>query len=265
MDELLMRDATPFGDEVWAAIDGMVVEVLKKTLVGRRVLEMVGPLGWGVEQAPLFSFASNGIAVAEVSGYLQLQELREEFMIRAKHLAIASHTPFQLDLGAVAIAATRLAYQEDTLILEELMQKAALTGDLGNWDEPNGPFSTIANVVAQFEQEGMGGRYGVAGPYVMILSPMMYARLASLVYGQGLGRRELDMVENLLGGGIYTTTRMPDNKVLLLSPQPWNMDLVVGQDAVTASLGNEGIDHFFLLFETLALRVKRPEAIFVLS
>ncbi len=265
MSELLMRDAAPFGDEVWAAIDGMVVDVLQKTLVGRKVLDMVGPLGWGVDQAPLFEFESDGVAMAEVSGYLQLQELQEEFMLKARHLAMSDQTPFKLDLGAVAIAATRLAYQEDAMILNGLMEQAELFDDLGDWGEPNGPFSAIARVIAKFEEAGVGGRYGVAGPYTMILSPMMYARLASLMYGQGFGRREVDMVESLLGGGIYTTTRMPDGKALLLSPQPWNMDIVVGQDAVTACLGNEGIDHLFRLFETVALRVNRPAAICVLS
>ena len=261
MSELLMRDAAPFGDEEWAAIDGMVVEVLKKTLVGRKVLEMVGPLGWGVDQAPVFGFETteDGAAVAEVSGYLPLQELQEEFMLKARHLAMAGQTPFRLDLGAVAIAATSLAHQEDDLILSSLMEKAALFGDLGNWGEPNGPFTAIANAIAEFQKEG------VDGPYAMILNPMMYASLASLMHGQGFGRRELDMVASLLGEGIHTSTRMPKEKALLLSPQAWNMDLVVGQDAVTACLGNEGIDHRFRLFETLALRVKRAHAICVLS
>jgi uncharacterized linocin/CFP29 family protein len=260
MSELLMRDAAPFGDEVWAAIDGMVVDVLKKTLVGRKVLEMVGPLGWGVDQAPVFGFATEeGAAVAEVSGYLPLQELQEEFRLKARHLAMVGQTPFQLDLGAVAIAAANLSRKEDELILGGLMDKAELSGDLGGWDEPNGPFSAVASAIARFQENG------VDGPYAMILNPMMYARLASLMHGKGLGRRELDMVASLLGEGIHSTTRMPDGKALLLSPQAWNMDLVVGQDAVTACLGNEGIDHLFRLFETVALRVKRPAAICVLS
>ncbi len=258
MSELLMRDAAPFGDEVWAAIDGMVVHVLKRTLVGRKVLEMVGPLGWGVDRAPVFGFETEGPAKAKIADYLELAELQAEFWLMAKHLAMAGQTPFRLDLGAVAIAATSLAHQEDDLILSSLMEKAALSGDLGNWGEPNGPFTAIANAIAQFPSEG------VDGPYALVLSPMMYAHLVSLMH-EGSGRRELDMVKSLLGEGIHTSTRMPDDKALLLSPQAWNMDLVVGQDAVTACMGNEGIDHLFRLFETVALRVKRPAAICVLS
>jgi uncharacterized linocin/CFP29 family protein len=194
-----------------------------------------------------------------VAGYVQLQELQEEFMLKARHLAMAHHTPFKLDLGAVAIAASNLSRKEDELILGGLIEKAALFGDLGNWDEPNGPFSAIAAAIPWFQNEG------VVGPFALIINPILYARLASIMHGRGFGRRELDLVDSLLGEGIYSTTRMPDGKALLISPQSWNMDLVVGQDAVTASLGNEGIDHLFRLFETVALRVKRPQAICVLS
>ncbi|MBC7234351.1 MAG: encapsulin [Chloroflexi bacterium] len=259
MSELWMRDAAPFGEDVWHEIDEMAITVMKKILVGRQFLDLVGPLGWGVEQAPVFGFETEGAAVAKGAEYIKLQELGEEFLLRAKHLAMAQDTPFKLDLGAVAIAATNLARQEDEMILQELMAKAKIQGALGDWNEPNGPFSAVAQGIATLQD------HGVSGPYAMVLGPMMYARLASLMHGKGFGRRELDMVQSLLGEGLYVTTRMPDGKALLISPQSWNMDLVVGQDAVVAYLGNEGIDHRFRLFETLALRVKRPEAICVLQ
>ncbi len=258
MSELWMRDATPFGDEVWHEIDERVVEVMTKILVGRKILPMVGPLGWGVEQAPVFGFETDGPAVATSRKYVELKELEQEFKLRAKHLAMAQQTPFKLDLGAAAIAATKLAYAEDEYLLSDMMNQAKAKAALGDWAQPNGPFTAIANAIAAFQN------HGVAGPFAMIVGPMMYARLASLMLGYGVGR-ELDMVTSLLGEGIYTTTRMPDNKALLVSPQKWNMDLVVGQDAVTAYVGNEGLDHCFRVFETLVLRVKRPEAICVLG
>ena len=51
----------------------------------------------------------------------------------------------------------------------------------------------------------------------------------------------------------------------MVSPQAWNVDLVVGQDVVTAYLGNEGLDHRFRIFETLAVRIKRPGASCILK
>ena len=52
MSEYLMRDGAPFGEEGWAKVDGMVMDVMKKNLVARRFVEFVGPLGWGVEVVP---------------------------------------------------------------------------------------------------------------------------------------------------------------------------------------------------------------------
>ena len=217
MVDFLMREAQHMSAEVWAQIDEMVVTVVKKNLIGRRFLPLVGPLGWGVEQTPLFGFEeADGAAVAKEAVYLPLQELREEFMLRAKHLAMAAAGPFALDLGAVAIAATKLAKAEA----------------------------------------------GYDGPYALVLSPAMYARLASLM---STGRREMEMVEKLVKVGIFQSTGMPEDAALVLSPQAWNIDLVVGQDVVTAYVGNEGLDHRFRVFETLALRVKRAGAVCLLK
>ena len=103
---------------------------------------------------------------------------------------------------------------------------------------------------------------GFTGPYAAVMSPEMYARLAGLMQH---GRREVEMVERLLGAGLFQSTVVPVGQVLLLSPQDWNVDLVVGQDIITAYVGNEGLDHRFRIFETLALRIKRPEAICLLK
>jgi len=254
-----MRDGAPFGEDVWRDIDEMVVRVLSKTLVGRKVLDMVGPLGWGVEQAPVFGFSTDGPATATSASYLTLQEISEEFVVKAQQLAMSGQGPFKLDLGAVAIAATKLANREDKMLMDGLMAAASASAALGDWSEPNGPFGAIAEAVAAMRASG------AAGPYALIINPVTYAKLASLMHGKGMGRRELDLVSGILGEGIHQTTQMPGDKALLLSSQSWNMDLVVGQDAVTAYLGNEGLDHGFRVFETLALRVKRPEAICVLS
>jgi uncharacterized linocin/CFP29 family protein len=40
-----------------------------------------------------------------------------------------------------------------------------------------------------------------------------------------------------------------------------NVDFVIAQDLITAYLGPEGMDHLFRVFESVILRVKRPESI----
>ena len=95
------------------------------------------------------------------------------------------------------------------------------------------------------------------------MNPAAYARLASLMTE---GRRELDMVETLAQAGVFQLPEVPSlgDEVLVVSPAAWNLDLVVGQDIATAYTGNDGLDHCFRIFETVALRAKRPGAVVVL-
>ena len=258
MSDYLMRDAAPFGDEGWEKIDEMVVGVINRYLVGRRFVSMVGPLGWGVDYAPTFRFDKtvDGADVAEATEQLPLEELKAEFVVRAKHLAMAKQTPFGLDMGAVAIAATSLAEEEDAKIIGGLLGASQTKGDLGDWTAMGEPFKAIVAAQAKLRSKGCDA------PYAVIMSPGKYAQLAGLMQH---GRRELEMVGKLAGAGLLQSTSMPDDQVMVASPQPWNFDLVVGQDVATAYLGNDGLDHLFRIFETLVLRVKRPEAICVLS
>jgi uncharacterized linocin/CFP29 family protein len=259
MSDYLMREDAPITEEVWAAIDEMVVTVVTKILVGRRVIDLVGPLGWGVEVAPLFAFTEeDGAAIATpTTEYAQLEEIAQEFVLRGKQIAISRQTPFGMDLGAVAIAATGLAKAEDGIILGGLASRGECSGELGDWNTMGGPFRAVADAIAQLRATGFDG------PFAAIMSPAMYARLAGLFE---YGRRELDLVQSLLAAGIYQSTDPAvAEQVLVLSPQPWNMDLVVGQDVTTAWLGNEGLDQRFRVFETLILRLKRPGAVCVLK
>lgn len=258
MSDYLLRNAAPFSAELWASIDDMVVEVLKSTLVGRRFVDMVGPLGWGVEMAPLTGFEHvDGASVAKDAVYIPLKEISAEVVIKAKQIAIAAATPFALDLGAVAMAAVSLAKEEDKLVVLGLLDAGKKnTVALGDWDVFMNPFKAVAAAAARLRATGFDA------PYTLVLSPAKYAQLASSMQQ---GRKEIEMVEKVLGGGIFQCPSMPDDKVMVVSPKRWNFDMVVGQDAITAYVGNMGLDHRLRIFETLALRVKLPGAICVLA
>ena len=47
MSDYLMRDAAPLSAEEWAKLDEVVVNTAKTLLVGRRFIELTGPLGAG--------------------------------------------------------------------------------------------------------------------------------------------------------------------------------------------------------------------------
>lgn len=258
MTDYLMRGAAPFSPEEWARIDAMAVKVLKSALVGRRFVDLVGPLGWGVENAPVTGFdVVDRAAVAQGTVYLPLTEISAEFIITAKQMAIAAQTPFALDLGAVAIAASSLAKQEDRLVVLGLLEAGqSNTAALTDWAEFGFAFRAVASAIAKLQNDGFDA------PYALVLNPVKYAQLAGSTQQ---GRNELKMVEEIVKGGIFQSPVMPEEKVLVVSPKAWNFDMVVGQDAVTAYVGNVGLDQRFRLFESLVLRVKLPGAICVLA
>jgi len=257
MSDYLLREDAPISPETWAKIDEMVVTVAKKNLVGRKVLEIAGPLGWGVGQAPIFGFGlSDDAWVAEAPKYTDLKEIAAEFTLKAQHLAMAEQTPYGLDLGAVAMATLKVTAEEDRIVVDGLKSKAKDPTPLGDWTVMGEPFAAVSQGIARLYKAG------IDEPYALILSPLKYAQLASLMQH---GRRELAMVESVVKGGVHPYVAMPDDQVLLVGAASWNADIVLGQDIVTAYLGNEGLDHRFRVFETLVLRVKRPECVCVLE
>ncbi len=257
MTDYLMRDGAPFGAEMWDKIDKEVVEVIKHTLVGRRFISLVGPLGWGVDLAPKFGpVGKEPFALQDKPEYLPLVELSQSFLLRARHLAMAEQTPFGLDLGSIAQASIALAKAEDQLLLGGLLKAAKQTAPLGDWTALGGPFQAVSAAIGKLRASGF------EAPYVLVMSPAQYAALAGIM---SMGRRELDMVEKLAGGGIFQWADMADGQVLIVAAAPWNVDMVVGQDVATGHTGNVGLDHEFKVFETLALRLKRPGALLLLK
>ncbi len=249
MSDYLMRDDAPLTEAQWKAVDEMVARVVTKNLVGRKLLHLVGPLGWGVEVVPVTGFGKDGdsYVASEKANYIPLETIEAGFLLRLKDLAKANQTPFGLDLGAVATAATELAGKEDEMVLGGLM-KAAGEGEMGDWSQINGPFTAVAKAQADLRANGFDG------PYALVVNFGTYARLASLMMH---GQRELKLVESLVEAGIFRSPAVPEGQALLVDPAGWNADLVVGQDIATAFLGNEGLDLSFQILETIALRVKR--------
>lgn len=257
MSDYLMRDQAPLSESVWGAVDGMVATVVSNTLVGRKLLHLVGPLGWGTEVVPVTGFGKDGGAyvASEKTTYITLETVEARFMLRMKDLAKAEQTPFSLDLGAVATAAVELARKEDALVIGGLI-KSAIKSEMGDWSQINKPFEAVAKAQAALRSAGFDG------PYALVLNYGAYAQLASLMMH---GQRELKLVEKLVEAGIFRSPAVPEGQALLVDPAGWNVDMVVGQDIATAFLGNDGLNLSFQIMETLALRTKRAGAALLLS
>ncbi len=283
MPDYLMRDDAPFGAEDWAKIDDVVVSVARQLLVGRRFIEITGPLGIGTPTVPLLTIGgaqaclhdadgcaceAGGCDIIEVTErhYLPFPLLHQDFRLGWRDIETSRKLGLPMELGPAAAASAAVARLEDELIFRghaEHGYPGLLTADgrnkakLADWGEPGSAFE---NVVAATEVLVSDGFYG---PFAVILSPALYAKTQRIA--KGVGRLESKLIKGVAEGGLFRSPALAAAQGLIVALGAHNLDLAVAQDLITAYLGPENMDHTFRLLESLVLRIKRPGAICTLE
>jgi len=267
MESILMRGSSPLTPEQWQLIDSTVSQVAQRILVGRRILDLYGPLGFGAYTVPLYTYPGGGESPvrAKMMRHLPMATLMQEFIITVKDLELMnSGQPF--DIAPIAAAATQAALAEDRLLLygdpEEgtaglLNAEGRTILPLGDWTEEGVALTDVGKSIAALIGENFYGSYAV------ILHPMRFAQVQRVVGKRGL--MEIDMLEKQATGGIFVSPIMPLDKVLVVTTQPQYLDLAVGLDLAAGYIETVDLEHRFRLMETLALRVKQAGAICALE
>ncbi|MEW9122741.1 MAG: family 1 encapsulin nanocompartment shell protein [Thermotaleaceae bacterium] len=273
--DYLLRDDSPFGGEIWSNIDEMVVKVAKDQLIGRRFINIFGPLGAGVDSMNIDTLDVDMESRIDFNGeaedtpikvnnrkYVTIPMIYKDFALAWRDVEKSKQMGLPLDLSSVAVAATSICNKEDDVIFNgnALYGYDGLTTAAGrevvkkgDWSEGETPLTDVAAGIEVLVRKGF------YGPYVLVVSPDLYLKMHRIQPGTGV--MEIERVSKLVGGKIYQTPVLGSNKAILLSKGSQNMDLVLGQDLVTAYLGPEQLNHSLRILETLLLRIKRPEAI----
>ncbi|MEG6585017.1 family 1 encapsulin nanocompartment shell protein [Dendrosporobacter sp. 1207_IL3150] len=273
--DFLDRNAAPLTEAEWGRIDEAVISTARRTLVARRVIDVLGPLGSGVYSIPYSVFSGksptgidmvgeNEDFVVEASrrATINLPILYKDFKIMWRDVEADRHLGLPIDVSTAAVAGNFVAVQEDNLIFngnEELGHdglftvKGRQTVDICNWDEPG---SALADVVKAVGKLSQAGHYG---PYAMVVSPILFGRMVR-VFGN-TGMLELDQVKALISGGVHYSNVISGSKAVVIATGSQNLNLAVGQDMVTAYMGPTNMNHVFRVLETIALLVRRPDAI----
>ena len=267
MENILMRSDAPLTDAQWQLIDATVSEVIGRVVVGRRILDLYGPLGFGAYTVPLYTYSgADGEPVrAKVTQQLTMNTLTKDFIITAKDLELMN-TGQPFDTAPVAAAVTQLALVEDKLIFsgdadEGVEGLLNVTGrqtlPLGDWGEEGQALADISAATATLVSAGF------YPPYFVAMHPALYTKLQR-VYGRR-GILEIELVEKQATGGVFASPSIPQDKVLIIAAQPQYVDLAVGLDIATGFVETVSLEHRFSIMETLALRVKQPGAICTLE
>jgi uncharacterized linocin/CFP29 family protein len=244
-----MREDAPLSAEEWGKLDEIVVSAAQQFLVGRRFIELVGPLGAGTEVVPVGS--------GEDREMLDLVLIEKGFELLWRDIEANRQAGLPLELGAAAKAGMACARKEDEMIFGKLTAAAGHQVAIGDWGEPGSAFASIVEATEKLVSNSF------YGPFAVVLSPALYAKTQRIA--KGMGRLESKLIKDVAEGGVFRTPVLGEGQGLVLSLGVFNVDLVVGQDLITAYTGNEGLDHTFRVLESLVLRVKRPGAICALA
>lgn len=275
--EFLYRDDAPFSQEQWDKIDETVVKIARQVLVGRRFLNLYGPLGAGVqsinidnvgaiEEGGVDFFGEDEAAPVKTKGrkFIEIPMVYKDFLLSWRDVENSKQLGLPLDLSNAAGAAALCAKKEDELIFlgNKALGYEGLVNASGaekikksNWMEGENPFSDVAKGVELLVSKGF------VGNFALTVSPDLYMQMQRVQPNTGL--LEIERVKKLLEGNLYQTPVLGTNKAVLVCSEAPNMDLVIGQDMITAYLGPEKLNHSLRVLETVLLRIKRKEAIVV--
>ena len=265
--DYLARESAPISREMWAQIDNAVIGTAKKHLVCRRFLDLFGPLGAGVSHVSVDSTVKDeklldGFGHFTGRKIMELPSTYQDFTLFWRDIEESQKDSLPLDLSVAIAAAGKAAKQEDNLILfgnSLLETEGLLTAKnsfkikRGNWKESEDAFRDVAHGIAHFASKGMLGRYA------LVVSPDIYLDLQRIL--PGINIPEAERIAKLVNGHLYATGAYGINKAVLVCAEPQYMDLAVGCDMSVGYLETKDFNHIFRIMETVALRIKDPDAI----
>jgi uncharacterized linocin/CFP29 family protein len=273
MKDYLMRDNAPFTEEQWEKIDDVVVNTAKNKLVGRKIIHIYGPLGGGIQSIELDTINLNGEAELDKFGYgeteqVEISERRfipvpliyKDFIMSWRDIENIKQLGRPFDYSLVAASASALAKKEDNIIFNGTKESEGImsaTGRLvvekGNWSEGDTPYKDVAKAISNLMKNDS------YEPHALVVSTDLYLKMQRIQEGTGV--TILSRVKELVDGRVYQSPVIEEGKGVVVAIGPQHMDLVVGEDMVTAYRGDENLNHLFRVMESLALRIKRPTSI----
>jgi uncharacterized linocin/CFP29 family protein len=278
MSEFLMRENAPLSQEQWDKLDKTVVEVAKANLVGRRFIEVFGPLGAGMQSVSIDVFETSGGAIdlcgEEEDTMIKIKEKRllpmpivyKDFTIHWRDMESSKQLGLPFDTSVAAAASAFCAMAEDKLIFygdKGLGHEGLLTVKgtkklkRSDWMQEGKAFEDVVKATEALLSAGF------YGPYALVVSPQLYATMNRVYKNTGI--LEIEQVKKLATGGVFQSPALKPEDALVVSVGPQNMDLAISQDLVTSYMGEDKMNYMFRVFEVIGLRIKQPGSICILE
>ncbi|BDR93232.1 family 1 encapsulin nanocompartment shell protein [Vulcanisaeta souniana] len=212
--------------------------------------------GPGLDAVPLDE-AVTGPPVTATRSVIPLKELSVKFSISQRQIEYTRARGERVYSVIADQATIRLSYEEDSTILNDILGNPKVkTMGISSWDTPGSAVTEVSNAV-----NTLYGNY-IPEPHVLFVSPGRYTKLLMVVERTGV--MELTRVKSLVKD-IVIIPQLRDDTALLLSAHHSVIDIAVGADTALVYLGPEDGTHGFVLWETLAVRIKDPRGVIILK
>lgn len=276
---IFAHEENPLNDQEWENIKTVVINVARRRLIGRRIVDLHGPLGPGIQTIVHDHFAGTTMGRIGLLGEEESDPVRsvrresgiipiiyKDFILHWRDIETARQTGTSLDVAAAAGAAAFCADAEDDLIFNgnpEMGYEGLMVVEgrqvitRRDWTQSGNPFQDVVDATQALVE------HGFYGPYAMVISPRLYTQMHQVHPGTGV--LEIEHIRQLVTDGVYQSPLIRDGFGLIVSTGAANFDLAVAQDLTVAYLGAEHMNHPFRVFESVYLRIKRHGSICTLE
>ena len=274
-----LESDNPLTQEESAQLGRAAVEVARRLLVGRRFLDLYGPLGLGVQAVPNDDFGASTPAADDVFGeqeagavfgsarrFRAIPLIYKDFLMHWRDLEAARGQSLPLDVSAAVSAASLCAQKEDELIfhgdaklgVEGLMNIAGRqVAPLIDWTVLGNGLKNAIDAIERLQ------RVGQLGPYAMVLSPRLFGMLHRVFEKTGV--LEIQSLRDLTAGRVWPSSQLKGDAALVVSTGRQNLDLAMAFDLTIAYLGPSRLNHPFRVVEAILPRIKRPDSLCTLE
>lgn len=255
----LKRELAPILPEAWEAIEEEARLNLRQELVGRRVVDFVGPVGWERSALNLGSIK----VLPEQDGYIALRdvqpfvELRVPFRLGTLALDTLSRGNAHPDFDPVAQAARRAASIENQAVFGGVADGAWKGLRTCSPHEPI-PMEREARAIPAAVVKGLTRLRdaGVGGPYALVVGSAVHDEiLAATDEGYPVIRH---IEKELIDGRLVRADGLQG--ALIVSMRGGDFELTVGQDFAIGYAHRTDHEVELYIAESFAFRVIEPRA-----
>ena len=260
MDHLL-RELAPVTAAGWREIEKEATRTLKTTLAARRLVDFVGPQGWGLSAVSLgrsetIAAPTEDKVRARLRKVLPLVELRVPFEMGLAELEDIERGAADADTEAIIEAARAIAIAEDRAVFHgfpaagirgichaQATEGLSIGGDYERFPE------VVATALNHLREEG------VDGPYAIALGEKCYKGVTDTTHG---GYPVLDHVRHIVDGPLVWAPGLEG--AVVLSTRGQDFQLTVGEDFSIGYLGHDNEKVRFYIEETFTFWLLSPQA-----